>query len=87
MALTVRVAGERTEDPVGDSDPGALARVVERMRSRTPEEAAAARRQTWNTLKPRTVAPPGMAAMELVYGQWPGCETDQEVAEALEQLS
>lgn len=43
--------------------------------------------QSLDELKPRRLPPPGKTAMEMVTGQWPGDETDEQVNRALEELS
>ncbi len=69
------------------NDPDALARDVAAMTSRTEEEKAAARARAIAVLQPRTAPPPGTNGMQLVYGQWPGDETDEQVQAALDKLS
>ncbi len=43
--------------------------------------------QTLDEIKPRRLPPPGKTAMQMVVGQWPGDETDEEIFQALEELS
>ncbi len=43
--------------------------------------------QSLDELKPRVSPPPGMTALQMVVGQWPGDETDEEINKALEELS
>lgn len=43
--------------------------------------------QSLEELKPRLQPPPGKTAMDMIIGQWPGDETDEEVNRALEELS
>ncbi len=42
--------------------------------------------QSLDELKPRIAPPPGKTAMEMVYGQWPGDETEEELLAALKAL-
>ena len=42
--------------------------------------------QSLDELKPRKEPPPGKTAMEMVYGQWPGDETEEELLAALKAL-
>lgn len=42
--------------------------------------------QSLDELKPRKQPPPGKTAMEMVYGQWPGDETEEELLAALKAL-
>ena len=43
--------------------------------------------QSLDELKPRVPPPPGKTALQMVVGQWPGDETDEEINKALEELS
>ena len=43
--------------------------------------------QSLDDLKPRVPPPPGKTALQMVVGQWPGDETDEQVNKALEELS
>ena len=43
--------------------------------------------QSLDEIKPRRLPPPGKTAMEMIVGQWPGDETDEEIQKALEDLS
>ena len=38
-------------------------------------------------LRPRRQPPSGKTAMDMIIGQWPGDETDEEINKALEELS
>ncbi len=43
--------------------------------------------QSLDEIKPRRLPPPGKTAMRMVVGQWPGDETDEEILQALAELS
>ena len=43
--------------------------------------------QSLDELKPRLLPPPGKTAMQMIVGQWPGDETDEEILQALAELS
>ena len=43
--------------------------------------------QTLDELKPLREPPPGKTPMEMIYGRWPGDETDEEIERRLEDLS
>ena len=43
--------------------------------------------QSLADLKPRVPPPPGKTSLQMVVGQWPGDETDEQVNKALEELS
>lgn len=70
-----------------EADPEGLAHAVAAMTDRTPEQIARVQAQAIAALKPRANPPPGTNGMQLVYGQWPGEETDKQVAAALKELS
>jgi hypothetical protein len=38
-------------------------------------------------LKPAKQAPPGTHPMALIFGRWPGDETEEELLAALEEMS
>jgi hypothetical protein len=42
--------------------------------------------QSLAELKPRRLPPPGKTAMEMVIGQWPGDETEEELLAALKAM-
>lgn len=42
--------------------------------------------QSLDEIKPRRLPPPGKTAMEMIVGQWPGDETDEELLAALKAM-
>ncbi|UFP95065.1 hypothetical protein [Gloeobacter morelensis] len=64
-----------------------LSLLVESFAGRTPEQLEAARIKAIAMLKPAIAPEPGTITMEHVYGQWPGGETDEQVEQALAELS
>ena len=42
--------------------------------------------QSLDEIKPRRLPPPGKTAMQMVVGQWPGDETDEELQAALKAM-
>ncbi len=68
-------------------DPEALARAVAAMTNRTPEEIEAARARLFAQSRPPRPLPEGKTLLDVISGQWPGDETDEEVFEALRKLS
>ena len=42
--------------------------------------------QSLAELKPRLQPPPGKTPMEIIVGQWPGDETDEELLAALKAM-
>lgn len=73
--------------PEEAEDPGALDRAVAKMMNRTPEEAEAARARLFQQSRAPREIPNGQTLNDVVYGKWPGAETEEEVLEALEKLS
>jgi hypothetical protein len=64
-----------------------LSILVESFTGRTPEEIETAQAQAIAALKPLLLPELGTTAMEHVYGQWPGEETDEQIEQALKDLS
>lgn len=74
-------------DEDGDFDPDALERVIAQMTNRTPEEIEETRARLFQEMEPPRPLPPGKTLADILYGKWPGDETDEEVLAALEKLS
>lgn len=72
------------EKEAGDPDP--LEVEIRWLTSRTPEQIAADRDELLKSSRPPRPLPPGKTFLEAV-GPWPGDETDEEIAAALERLS
>lgn len=68
-------------------EPDALAQAMAALKSRTPEQIAAARHQLYEAATPPRQMPEGQNVFDVVGGQWPGDETDEEVFAALKKLS
>jgi hypothetical protein len=64
-----------------------LAEQIPRWRNRTPAEVAAMRDEYLALARPGKPLPPGKTWADMVIGQWPGDETDEEILAALERLS
>lgn len=79
------VRAETAIQPEDESD--ALTQALAALKSRTPEQVAAARRQLYEAAKPPRPMPEGQDIFDVVGGQWPGDETDEEVFTALRKLS
>ena len=56
-------------------------------RKRTPEEIAEARARILAISRPPRPLPPGKTWQDVIVGQWPGDETDEEIRVILEDLS
>src|SRR5262245_6109568 len=74
-------------DKDGDFDLGALERAIAQMMNRTPEEVEETRARLFQEMEPTRPLPPGKTLFDVVWGQWPGDETDEEVLAALAKLS
>lgn len=55
--------------------------------TRTPEDIAAARDRLLQASPPPRELPEGKTLEDVILGQWPGDETDEEIWAALEKLS
>lgn len=75
------------QDDDDDIEPNALAKAMAKMLSRTPEELANVRARIFQEMEPPLPLPEGKTLFDMVCGQWPGDETDEEVFEALKRLS
>ena len=62
-------------------------RVADWLANRTPEEIEATRRRLDAASRPPRPLPEGKTLSDMVCGTWPGDETDEEIAGALERLS
>lgn len=70
-----------------ESEQSPLDRAVAHMRSRTPQELAAARSEAMERYRPLRTPPAGKTLADVVSGQWPGDESDQDIQAALKDLS
>ncbi len=57
------------------------------LANRTPEEIAETRRRIYAMSPEPRELPPGKTLEDVIVGQWPGDETDEEISEALRDLS
>lgn len=64
-----------------------LDREIRWLTTRTPEQIEAARERVLKASRPARPLPDGKTLADMVGGQWPGDETDDQVREALERLS
>jgi hypothetical protein len=61
--------------------------VVAAYLNRSPEEKAADKASLDAVTTPGRPLPPGKTWIDVIWGQWPGDETDEEINAALEELS
>jgi hypothetical protein len=90
------VAGELLEEKLkeaallaltDDADVDALELAIAQMMTRTPEEVEETRARLFQEMAPPRPLPPGKTLFDVVRGQWPGNESDEEVLTALAKLS
>lgn len=74
-------------DTAVDARPDALAEAIQRLTSRTPAEIDVDRARILALTEEPRPLPEGKTLADVVVGQWPGDETDEEMRELLEELS
>lgn len=75
------------DDDDDDIDADALERAIAQMMNRTPEEIEETRARLFREMEPPHPLPPGKTLFDVIRGQWPGDESDEEVLTALAKLS
>ena len=81
----VRVeAASRNGDRAQDS---MLSRARYAMAHRTPEQIAAAQARAIENYRPIRTVQPDKTLWDIVSGQWPGDETDEQIEAALREIS
>ncbi len=76
-------AAERADNPPPDD----IAEAMTRMMNRTPDQVMADRERAYAASTPPRPLPPGTTLDDVVGGQWPGDETDEEIRDLLRKLS
>ncbi len=64
-----------------------LSEGAKRIINRTPEEKLAERAAAMKYVRKGRPLPPGKTLDDVMCGQWPGDETDEQILDALEKLS
>ena len=87
-----RLAGRHvriTIEPVEEEDKNAfsLDAGIASLNGRAPEQVLAARNRVLDAASEPLAVPPGKTVADLIMGQWPGDESDEQVAAALQALS
>jgi hypothetical protein len=67
--------------------PDPIAEAMARLMNRTPEEIEADREKAFAASRPPRPLPPGKTLEDVVCGQWPGDETDDEIRDLLRKIS
>ena len=70
-----------------DTNPNALAEAIAELLNQTPEKMEQARARILAASRPPRPLPEGKTLGDVLLGQWPGDETDEQVFEALRKLS
>lgn len=84
--MGAKIAFAEPDSQDDDFDPEALNRAVAAAMNRTPEQRRAAREKAIKESQPRIELPPGVSPFD-VMPVIRGSETDQQVIEALKELS
>jgi hypothetical protein len=86
LRLVTERAAEAPE-PDADGPAGRLEHELAWLTGRSAEDVAEARRRLLALSPPARPIPEGKTLSDVVEGQWPGDETDEQVRAALERLS
>jgi hypothetical protein len=80
-----RVHVSDVDEPAPEKD--YLANALQRAAARTPEQVLADRADVLAGSRKAKPLPPGKTLRDVVVGQWPGDETDEQIRAALDELS
>lgn len=78
---------ETPAGPARPPKPDPIAEAMARLMNRTPEEIEAARAAIFAASRPPRPLPPGKTLEDVVCGQWPGDETDEEIRDLIRKIS
>ena len=78
---------EMPSPPVNGTELSALDEALFRMMNQTPEQIAEAQARAMKAYPPLRTPLPGKTVYDMVRGQWPGDETDEQIRAALDELS
>jgi hypothetical protein len=84
---SAQLSGRKVKVYVEPDGGHTLDAAISRLNSRTPEEIADARKRILAATPEPQALPAGKTLADVIMGQWPGNETDEEINEALEKLS
>ena len=82
----VRLHVEIQQIKAGENQKTFQEQEIERITNRSPEELRANWEYIVSVSPPPRPLPPGKTLDDMVMGQWPGDETDEEILAALEDL-
>jgi hypothetical protein len=74
-------------EPALPPKPDPIAEAMARIANRTPEEVLAAREAIFAASRLPRPLPPGKTLEDVVCGQWPGDETDEEIRVLIRKIS
>lgn len=80
--MNISIQHDEDEEPVES-----LAAAMNRLNNHTPEEIAAARKRILDACPEPLPLPSGKTLADAVMGKWSGDETDDEILDALRNLS
>ena len=76
------------QDETRSTEPNAaLQEALDRIANRTPEQKLADRERLMKTARKGRPLPEGKTIHDVLVGQWPGDETDEQILKALDELS
>ncbi|MBL8865617.1 MAG: hypothetical protein KF873_01700 [Gemmataceae bacterium] len=78
---------ELMDEKDSDGNPDALSEAVNRIINRTPEQKQADREALLKRARKGRPLPEGKTLEDVLVGQWPGDETDEQILKALDELS
>ena len=85
-----RLAADTLKRLVADEENASYSSVTDALAALinlSPEEKAAMQEEARRHIIPGRPLPPGKTLEDMVWGKWPGDETDEEINAALEELS
>ncbi len=87
LQVHIETAQTPEAQSVGKQEPTPLERAVYEMVHRTPEQLAQAQQRAMELYPPRRTPPLGKTLADMVSGKWPGDETEEQIQQALAELS
>jgi hypothetical protein len=72
---------------IDDDRPISVQEAVTAWLNRSPEEIAEAKARVLAMTPPPRELPPGKTLEDVIFGQWPGNESDEQIMAALKELS
>src|SRR5438876_8042872 len=76
--VRVEILDQAKTDDDDDINPHALEEAIAALVNRTPEEIEQTRQRLFQEMEPPRPLPEGKTLFDVICGQWPGDETDEE---------